>query len=125
MTEVFRVAAEPAADVIRKIADVIHRNGVVLMPTDTIYGLHALATSETAIARVAALKKREEGKPFVVLGASMSQFETIGIEFPDRTRRILDELWPGPLTAILPLNKTIAAGRGAKSLAVRVPDLQW
>lgn len=125
MTEVFRVAAEPAADVIRKIADVIRRNGVVLMPTDTIYGLHALATSSTAIARIAALKKREEGKPFVVLGASMSQFEAIGIEFPDRTRRILDELWPGPLTSIVPLNKTIAASRGAKSLAVRVPDLQW
>lgn len=125
MTEVFRVAAEPAADVIRKIADVIRRNGVVLMPTDTIYGLHALATSEAAIERIAALKEREEAKPFVVLGASMSQFEAIGVEFSDRTRRILEELWPGPLTAVLSLNKTIAASRGAKSLAVRVPDLQW
>jgi L-threonylcarbamoyladenylate synthase len=125
MTEVFRVAADPAADVIRKIADVIRRNGVVLMPTDTIYGLHALATSEAAIERITALKEREEAKPFVVLGASMSQFEAIGVEFSDRTRRILEELWPGPLTAVLSLNKTIAASRGAKSLAVRVPDLQW
>jgi L-threonylcarbamoyladenylate synthase len=125
MTEVFRVAAEPAADVIRKLADVIRRNGVVLMPTDTIYGLHALATSEAAIERIASLKEREEAKPFVVLGASMSQFEAIGVEFPDRTRRILEELWPGPLTAVLSLNRTIAASRGAKSLAVRVPDLQW
>jgi L-threonylcarbamoyladenylate synthase len=125
MTEVFRVAAEPAADVIRKLADVIRRNGVVLMPTDTIYGLHALATSEAAIERIASLKEREEAKPFVVLGASMSQFEAIGVEFPDRTCRILEELWPGPLTAVLSLNRTIAASRGAKSLAVRVPDLQW
>jgi L-threonylcarbamoyladenylate synthase len=125
MTAVFRVADEPAADVIRKLADVIRRNGVVLMPTDTIYGLHALATSEAAIERIASLKEREEAKPFVVLGASMSQFEAIGVEFPDRTRRILEELWPGPLTAVLSLNRTIAASRGAKSLAVRVPDLQW
>jgi L-threonylcarbamoyladenylate synthase len=125
MTEVFRVAAEPAADVIRKIADVIRRDGVVLMPTDTIYGLHALATSEPAIERITELKERGEAKPFVVLGASISQFEGIGVEFPDRTRRILEELWPGPLTAVLSLNKTIAASRGASSLAVRVPDLQW
>lgn len=125
MTEVFRVVAEPAADVIRRLADVIRRNGVILMPTDTIYGLHALATSETAIERIAALKEREEAKPFVVLGASMSQFEAIGVECSDRTRRILEELWPGPLTAVLSLNKAIAASRGAKSLAVRVPDLQW
>ena len=110
---------------IRTLADVIRRNGVVLMPTDTIYGLHALATSETAIERVSALKEREEAKPFVVLGASMSQFEAIGVEFSDHTHRILEELWPGPLTAVLSLNKTIAASRGAKSLGVRVPDLQW
>jgi len=125
MTEVFRVADEPAADVIRSIADVIRRDGVVLMPTDTIYGLHALATSEPAIARIATIKERPEAKPFVVLGASTAQLESIGVSFPERARRTVDELWPGPLTAVLPLNHPIAASRGSRTLAVRVPDLQW
>ena len=125
MTEVFRVAGEPPPDVIEKIAAVIQRHGVVLMPTDTIYGLHALATSESAIERIASLKKRDGSKPFIVLGASISQLRTIAVDFSDRTKRIVEELWPGPLTAIVPLNKSIAASRGAGSLAVRVPDLQW
>lgn len=125
MTEVFRVAAEPAADVIHSIADVIRRDGVVLMPTDTIYGLHALAASEPAIARIAAIKERHEEKPFLVLGASMAQLESIGVSFSERARRAVDELWPGPLTAVLPLNNPIAASRGSHTLAVRVPDLQW
>jgi L-threonylcarbamoyladenylate synthase len=125
MTEESRLSAEPAADVIREVADVIRHNGIVLLPTDTIYGLHALAASETAINRLAELKERDASKSFVVVGASMAQLETIGAQFSERTREILEELWPGPITAIVPLNKSIAASRGAKSLAVRVPDLQW
>jgi tRNA threonylcarbamoyl adenosine modification protein (Sua5/YciO/YrdC/YwlC family) len=61
----------------------------------------------------------------VVLGASSKQLEDIGAVVSPRVREIVAELWPGPLTAIVPLNKSVAASRGASSLAVRVPDLQW
>ncbi len=125
MTQIWSIDAEPAADVVQSIADIIRRNGVVLLPTDTIYGLHALATSEPAVERIVSIKGRREEKPFVVLGSSTEQLERIGVRFDARARRIVDELWPGPLTAVLPLNRPIAASRGSQTLAVRVPHLQW
>jgi L-threonylcarbamoyladenylate synthase len=97
----------------------------MLLPTDTIYGLHAVATDERAVGRIASMKGREETKPFVVIGASMQQLQDIGVEFPASASQVLQSLWPAPLTAILPLRLPVAASRGAATLAVRVPDLEW
>jgi L-threonylcarbamoyladenylate synthase len=106
------------------LAAILRRGGVVLLPTDTIYGLHGVAINEDAIARIVAIKARDGSKPFVVLGSSKAQLESIGARF-DRSSEIVDELWPGPLTAIVGLEKPVAASRGTSSLAVRVPALAW
>lgn len=108
-----------------EIAELLRGGGVVLLPTDTIYGLHAVATNEEACGRIAALKEREATKPFVVLGSSLDQLREIGLVVSDRNRDVLNALWPAPLTAILPLRHPVAASRGTASLAVRVPDLEW
>lgn len=102
---------------------ILLNGGVVLMPTDTIYGLHALADDETAVQRLIDAKGRDEGKPFVVVGASIEQLEQLGAKFTTTTRKILEDVWPGPLTAIVPLAKPIAASRGTSKIAVRVPAL--
>lgn len=107
------------------LAALLRRGGVALLPTDTIYGLHALAENEPAIARIVALKGREADKPFVVLGASRGQLQAIGAQFDDSVRDALDDIWPGPLTAIVSLDAPIAASRGSETLAVRVPSLPW
>lgn len=119
------IEQEPSAADIGAIADVLRGGGVVLLPTDTIYGLHAVATDERAVWRIAAMKGRDEAKPFVVIGASVQQLQDIGVEFPERASQVLQSLWPAPLTAILPLRLPVAASRGAATLAVRVPDLDW
>lgn len=118
-------APQPNAADIGDIAEVLRDGGVVLLPTDTIYGLHAVATDERAVARIAAMKGRDDAKPFVVIGASMQQLQDIGVDFPAEAREVLQSLWPAPLTAILPLRLPVAASRGAATLAVRVPDLEW
>jgi L-threonylcarbamoyladenylate synthase len=108
-----------------EIDQTVRAGGVVLLPTDTIYGLHALATDQRAADRVADIKGRADTKPFVVLGASLNQLEEIGIDVRPEVRNALRELWPAPLTAILPLSRPIPASRGAATLAVRVPALDW
>ena len=118
-------APQPNAADVGAIAEVLRGGGVVLLPTDTIYGLHGVATDERAVGRIAAMKGRDEAKPFVVIGASMQQLQDIGVEFPERASEVLQSLWPAPLTAILPLRLPVAASRGAATLAVRVPDLDW
>jgi len=107
------VDGEPDAAVIAAVAEVLARGGVALLPTDTIYGLHAAAGDDTAIARIVALKGRPEDKPFITLAASAAQLRAFGAEVPVE----LDGLWPAALTAVL--------RRGTAFIAARVPDLAW
>lgn len=107
------------------IAAALHRGGVVLLPTDTIYGLHARADDAAAVAKIAEMKEREGEKPFVVLAASLEQVEAMGAVLREEVRALLAAAWPAPVTAILPLRQPIAASRGAATVAVRVPALEW
>jgi L-threonylcarbamoyladenylate synthase len=115
----------PSALQLKQIAEALLEGAVVLMPTDTIYGLHAVATDAAAVDRIAEMKGRDDTKPFIVLAASTDQLPDLGIAAdPDLLRR-LDSIWPAPLTAILPLSHPLPASRGAATLAVRVPALDW
>ena len=115
----------PTSLQLAEIERVLRDGGVVLLPTDTIYGLHALATDQAAADKVAGIKGRADTKPFVVLGASIAQLEEIGIDIRPEVRKAIQALWPAPLTAILPLRRPIPASRGAGTLAVRIPALDW
>jgi L-threonylcarbamoyladenylate synthase len=115
----------PGSEAIDEIAMTLQRGGIVLLPTDTIYGLHALATNGRAIQRIVDIKGRGEDKPFVVIAANIRQLELAGAILTKRTREAVQELWPGPLTAIVPLHHPVAASRGASTIAIRVPALSW
>jgi len=121
----WQITDSPSKLQLNEIARTLAGGAVVLMPTDTIYGLHALALDEQAVARVAAIKGREETKPFIVLAASVEQLQLLGISADRDILDALASLWPAPLTAILPLQAPIAASRGATSLAVRIPARDW
>ena len=107
----------PSALQLTQIANALTEGEVVLMPTDTIYGLHAVAANAEAVARIAEMKGRDDTKPFIVLAASVEQFQDLGITAPEETVSALASIWPAPLTAILP--------RGDSTLAVRIPALDW
>lgn len=125
MTVRWRITDRPTALQVHEIARMLRGSHVLLLPTDTIYGLHAVATDPEAVARIVDIKGREETKPFVVLAASSAQFPDLGIAVDPDLLVKLDSIWPAPLTAILPLAQPIPASRGAATLAVRVPDLEW
>ena len=110
--KVWTVLGSPTAAQINEIAALLRSTGIVLLPTDTIYGLHAVATDEAA-ERIAILKGREEGKRFVTVASSMAQLESLGIEIP----AVLRTIWPAPLTAVI--------RRDRSTVAVRIPDLEW
>lgn len=117
MTRRWHIGDAPTTLQLNEIADALTGGAVVLMPTDTIYGLHAVAANEDAVARIAELKGRDETKPFIVLASTTSQFPDLGITARPEIVKALESIWPAPLTAILP--------RGGKTVAVRVPALDW
>jgi L-threonylcarbamoyladenylate synthase len=125
MTRRWHIDDAPTKLQLAEIARQLPDGSVVLLPTDTIYGLHALALDEAAVARVAEMKGREETKPFVVLASSVDQLADLGVIASIDQLRALNTIWPAPLTVILPLEKPVAASRGARSLAVRIPALDW
>lgn len=104
---------EPSAAQLAEIAEAFTASGVLLLPTDTIYGLHAVAANREAVARIAKMKERDGAKPFLVLAASAAQLEEMGCVVPP----ILNDLWPAPLTAVLT--------HGSTTVAARVPDVGW
>ncbi|HVT45226.1 MAG TPA: L-threonylcarbamoyladenylate synthase [Thermoanaerobaculia bacterium] len=115
----------PSETELAEIAAVLTAGGVVILPTDTIYGLHAMASSAPAIARIAGLKGRDSDKPLIVLAASVEQLRTLGAEPSNDVDELLESIWPAPLTAILPLHSPIAASGGRTTLGARIPDVAW
>ena len=125
MTRRWQIREAPTVLQLAEIAKALASGAVLLMPTDTIYGLHALALDGNAVARVAEIKGREETKPFIVLASSTDQLQQLGVEADAERIETLASIWPAPLTVILPLREPIAASRGASTLAVRIPALDW
>jgi L-threonylcarbamoyladenylate synthase len=117
MTRRWHIADAPTALQLNQIAAALTGGAVVLMPTDTIYGLHAVASNEAAVARIVELKGRDDTKPFIVLASSIEQLTDLGITAPPDILKALASIWPAPLTAVLP--------RGTGTQAVRIPALDW
>lgn len=88
---------------------------VIVFPTDTVYGLAALATDDEAIARIFALKGRPRDKKLPVLVASLAQAERHYGPFPEAVRSLLSSRWPGAFTLVVPVG-------ASDSVGLRMPD---
>lgn len=109
---------------IEAAAKAIRRGGLVVMPTETVYGLAADATDPEAIARVFALKGRPSDNPLIVHIGSTATLDGIVTDVPDDAWTLVNRFWPGPLTLVLPRGPRIPdmVSAGLPSVAVRMPN---
>ena len=91
------------------------RRGLIAYPTETVYGFGSV-TATAAVERLSALKKREPGKPFLVLVSNRRMLEGVGLRLTDAAERFAAAFWPGPLTLVLP------GGEGILPDALRGPE---
>jgi L-threonylcarbamoyladenylate synthase len=114
----------PTTAAIADAAAVIRAGGLVGMPTETVYGLAADATSGSAVAGIYAAKDRPRFNPLIVHVADRAEAERIGV-FDDRVRALADAFWPGPLTLVVPYRPEAGisdlARAGLDTVALRVP----
>lgn len=89
--------AERAAPAVRAHLD---RGAILGYPTETVYGL-GTAAEASAVAGLATLKGRPEGKPFLLLVASRAMAERAGLIFTPSANALAEAFWPGPLTLVL------------------------
>jgi len=110
---------------IQKTVQIINKGGIVIFPTDTVYGIGCDPYNQKGVLSLYKIKKREKTKPFPVIGYSKKELEKIA-EFNDKAEKIAELFWPGPITLILKvkdenIRKSLGLG---KKIAVRVPNNQ-
>lgn len=112
-----------AAD-LRIAAEILNSGGLVVFPTETVYGLGADASSEAACRAVFHAKGRPPDNPLIVHVEDIDAASRVASVIPDGARRLMEAFWPGPLTVVLPKARTVAAAAtaGLKTVAVRCPD---
>ena len=104
-------------------AERLSQGEVGVLPTDTLYGLVASALKPAAVERAYELRKRELGKPMIVLISGWDDFERFGIAVDERTRALLEKVWPGPVSVVLPAAAPALTylHRGTGGIAFRMP----
>lgn len=109
---------------ILEAARVIQSGGLVGFPTETVYGLGADASSDSAVAGIFAAKGRPSDHPLIVHVADASQVTDYASGVPGFAERLIAAFWPGPLTVILPRKPGVAAAAagGQNSIGLRCPS---
>lgn len=117
------IVSADSPDAIQRALDVLNNGGLVAFPTDTVYGLGALAFDGKAIESIYFAKDRPIEKAIPVLIAEAEDMDKVGMDIPDIARRIAARFFPGPLTCIIPKQPTLPeAVSSTSTLGVRVPD---
>jgi L-threonylcarbamoyladenylate synthase len=96
----------PISQALDRLAD----RELIAYPTETVWGLGALARSAQAVDRLRSWKGRSEGKPISVLVGNSAAIESGGFVIDDGVRRVVAAFWPGPLTVVLRCRERYAPG---------------
>lgn len=102
----------------------VRDGGLAIIPTDTVYGIGALASDAVAVARLLAAKGRGRQMPPPVLVAGPDQLDGVVAALPPAARALMEAFWPGALTIILDAAPDLGwdLGETGGTIAVRMPD---
>ena len=112
---------EASRGALREAAEVVRRGGLIVYPTDTVYGLGCDPLNARAVRRVFEVKGRG-ARPLPVLASSIEDIGRIA-ELSDAALRLAEAFWPGPLTLVLPRKPVLPSVLtcGLPSVGVRIP----
>ena len=118
------IISNPKHDDIKRAAKALKDGHLVAFPTETVYGLGADATNQTAVSRLYSVKARPTNHPIIVHVSSLNQLEKWTLKIPEYAIKLAKDFWPGPVTLILTrsnLAKNFLTG-SQDSVGVRVPS---
>jgi len=119
-------AATPSPQTVAALdraARILLAGGLVAIPTETVYGLAAVATNSEAVDRIFAAKGRPATNPLIVHVADAAMARGLAAAWPGAAARLTATLWPGPLTVVVPRGPRIpdAVTAGGDTVALRCP----
>jgi L-threonylcarbamoyladenylate synthase len=101
----------------------LNEGGLVAFPTDTVYGVGALAFKAVAVEHIYAAKDRPVGKAIPVLIGDPTDLAKVSLEVRGAAARLAARFWPGPLTLVVPKHPDLPEAVSATAtVGVRVPD---
>ena len=102
----------------------VRAGDLVVLPTDTVYGVGADAFSPNAVDKLLTAKGRGRDKPSPVLVASIDDAERLAVAIPPAARALMEAYWPGALTIVLPARPEIGwdLGETNGTVALRMPN---
>lgn len=106
-----------------EIAAILKKGGIVIFPTETVFGMGCIASCEKAYARLLGTKKRQPDKPFTLMCSNLTQI-AMHAEVDKNTIAVMKEFMPGSITLLLKARKGLEERftLGQKTIGVRVPD---
>jgi len=113
----------PDEELLAQAAEIVRRGGVVVFPTDTLYGLAADPENSEAVHLVFRLKHRHASEALPLVAGSLEQVEASGVSMTRLARRLAEKFWPGPVTMVMAAGRRLGpvADAAAGTVAVRVP----
>lgn len=110
-------------ETIREAARILRHGGLVVFPTETVYGLGANALDSAAVRKIYALKGRPATSPLIVHVASIEQARQLAAEWLPEAESLARKYWPGPLTLVVPKNPSIPdeVTAGLPTVGLRMP----
>ncbi len=124
MTEIVKINREDPDPVLKKAALRVKEGKIIIFPTDTLYGIGAGIHHEGAIDQIFRIKKRESGRPILILIEKPSDLLPLVKKVPPAGRELIDRFWPGPLTLIFDASESLSprlTGNTGK-IGIRCPD---
>src|SRR5258706_11940823 len=108
---------------IQSALEILQRGGLVAFPTDTVYGVGALAFDGKAVESIYTAKDRPIEKAIPILIGDADDMEKVGMDIPDAAYKLAARFLPGPLTVVVPKKPTLPESVSATdTVGVRVPD---
>lgn len=105
----------PSEDYLQEAGDVLRDGGLVIIPTETVYGIAANLLNKKTIEKLYEIKKRPKDKPFSLIIGKKEDIEAYAQNIPVAAYKLADKFWPGPLTLIL-------QGKDNQTVGLRMPD---
>lgn len=103
---------------------ILRAGGIVVYPTDTVYGLGCNALNSEAVERIYRVKQRPSNQPLPVLLADVTELDVVVQSVPEIARFLISRFWPGGLTVVLPKTASVPSivTAGSDKVAVRIPN---
>lgn len=119
-----KILTNPTSNEIKDVAKILKNGGVVIFPTDTLYGLGVDALNKKAINKIFKIKKRDIDKPITINIAYKKDLKHLVKNIPLSAKKLIKNFWPGPLTIIFEKSNIIPKSLtgGTNYIGIRIPN---